>query len=904
MADLNVSLVLRAIDRLSAPVRKAARTVGTLSREGVRAGRSLGRAGAGAEQFARAEGQMKRATAQATGAIVRQHAALRRLARMREQAARRLRGAGLRRAGHLAAGGAAATAGAYGVKRMVEAVVSPLREVEKAKGELAALGVKNMQAWTAAARQAQGRISGIMAADFLRAGYDIKSALSSLTDEAAASMTTAVVWTAKATKASAQEMAPLFASAYGIFKRQYKGASDAQFGDMTAGMVAAAVKTFKTTGAAMRQALQSAGGGAANAGMGMGQQFAVLGMLQTTMEPGMAGTALKAYAAKAAAAQQRLGKMGRAINLLDKNGMLRDMADVMAQFRRAFGKTLDAREAAQIQKAFGSEEAVRLISALWGQEKALRANVKIIKKAGKAGRQAAITMAMQGMDNLDDRLVLLGQKWNLLKQQMGAALAPMINRLVPALAAVIDKMSQLISAHPRLAAGLGAVVVALGAMLAVAGPLMMALSSMVGSFTMLAFAMRMMRAAKLRGMAAEILEVGAAMDSVARKKWRLPRLIWRMAIAPLRWAMFIPRLAWRAFIAPLRWAGGLISRIPWAGLAGRLSWGMLVRPLAWGAGLISRVPWVSLAGKLGWGALIRPLSWGLRFIPVIGWAALAGQLAWDLLIKPLGWDKYVSVQGLKMAWARIKGFFAGIDWGGMIKRIDWANVALLGLPGVVARIVRAFTGIDLTAAGRKIMASLWDGLKSVAAGLLKWAAGVAGKIASALRISAAPPGSAPAARGAKMPQAGRAAAMAAARQKKASGGWMRPGLPTLVGERGPELIYPSRAGWVASNDNLRRAMNRVIATRREMARLAAAASVAGALVSLPAQMQPAAARQGVMGAVQARPVHSLRPVNMTVHITVNARTDADAREIARQVDAHLRRASRSMLGDLENGGAA
>ncbi len=883
MADLTVALVLKAVDRLSGPLKRVSRSVGQLAREAGRSAREMRRAGAASRRMAEDERRVRRETERATKAVQRQAEALKRLARMREQAARRMRERGLALAGKLATGGAAATAGAYGIRRLVEGPVDALRRVEQAKGELATLGVKNMRAWLDAAREAQRRIAGMWAADFLRAGYDIKSALSNLTDEAAASMTTAVAWTAKATKASAEEMAPLFAAAYGTFKRQFKSMSDAQFGNMTAGMVAAAVRAFKTTGSAMRQALQSAGPGAANAGMGMAQQFAVLGMMQQVMEPGMAGTALKAYAAKAAEAEQRFRKKKLRIRLLDKHGMLRDVADVLADMRKAFGKVLDAREKAVIQKAFGSEEAVRLIEVLWGQEKALRANAEAMRKAAAGGRQTAITMAMLGQRNLDARLALLAQKWDLLKQQLGEAFAPALNWLIPKVAALIDGISQWLKANPKLAATVGGVVIGLGALLAVIGPLMMGLASLVGTVTMAAFAFRLFRAASLRGMAAEILNVGAAMSSVARKRWRLPRLMWRAAIAPLRWAAFIPRLAWRGFVPALRW----------------------------GAGLISRIPWLAVAGRLSWGALIRPLSWvALRAIPVIGWAALAGELIWDLLIKPLGWDKYIW-QGLDAAWnwVRARTTAAWEAAKAALGQIDWSRVALFGLPGAVAEIVRVFTGIDLGAIGRRIIDSLLAGMQAAWATVKSWASGAASwlrGIWDGIRSGAAKLGAALA--GTRRTPAGgdamsEAAAGLAPAQKKASGGWMRPGLPTLVGERGPELIFPSRAGWVASNDNLRRLLRRAHEVRRQASRAAAAAAVATPLVSLPAAAQPLAVPAA---APQQAAVAASTPAapQVNVRITINVSGPADARDIAREVDAALRRASRSYLADIENGGVA
>ena len=905
MSDLTVALILRAVDRLSGPLKRAGRAVGLLSREAQRSGRRMRAAGDGTRAFARAQQQARRAAEQTTRAVQRQAQALKRLARMREEAARKLRDRGLAAAGKLAAGGAAASAGAWTVKRMVEGAVTPLREVEKAKGELATLEPKNIDVWVNAAKKAQGQIAGIMAADFLRAAYDIKSALSHLSDEAGASMTLAAAWTAKATKSTAADMTNLFTAVYGAFKDQFPKVSDARFGDMIAGITAAAVQQFKTSGSKINQALQSASGAPAKVGISMAEQFAVLGMLQQTMEAGMAGTALKQFAAKAAEAQQRFNKLGVKVRLLDEKGMVRDVADIMSELRAAFGDVLDAKEMATIQKAFGTEEAVRLIAALWGQEGALRAYVRAMRDAASAGRQVAITMAMRGMANLDDRLVLLAQKWDLLKQQIGEAFQPVLERLIPVVATMIDTISALMKQYPRLSTGIATVVVGFGALLAVAGPLMMALSTLVGTLTMAAFAFRLFRAAKLRGMAAEILEVGAAMDRVGRKKWRLPRLIWRAAIAPLRWAAFIPRLAWRVFVAPLRWAAGLIPRIPWAALAGRLSWRTLVQPLTWAGGLLRRIPWASLAGKLNWGMLIRPLAWGARFIPYIGWAVLAGQLAWDLLIKPLGWAKYISLDGLRAAWGQVRAFFAGIDWMSIIRGINWPLIALTGLPGVVAEIVRSFTSIDLTAAGARIMHSLWNGLKSVAAGLLAWAQELSAKLKGAFSGAWAwtkkMAGKAGSAVGAALGMSGGKAAQP---QERASGGGFNPG-PLLVGERGPELIYAHRRGWVASNDNLRRLAVRAAAARRQLMQTAAAAAVAAPLVSLPpALLAQAPAISAAAAPVPAAPVPARTAPNMTVHITINVQGQADARDIAAEVDKALRRAARSALHDLEDGGAA
>jgi len=107
---------------------------------------------------------------------------------------------------------------------------------------------------------------------------------------------------------------------------------------------------------------------------------------------------------------------------------------------------------------------------------------------------------------------------------------------------------------------------------------------------------------------------------------------------------------------------GLGRGLSWASIIPKLSWRTIVPVLSW-APFLPKLAWTSVAGVLRWSLLIPALRWTARFIPVIGWAALAGQLAWSLIIKPLGWDEWIK----------------DIDWAALLAPFRWSNIITTSL---------------------------------------------------------------------------------------------------------------------------------------------------------------------------------------------------------------------------------
>jgi len=385
--------------------------------------------------------------------------------------------------------GVAAAGVAYGAQRMVTSFTDSIRDVEQARGELATLGVRDLDLIVSRGRDMQAQWAGVTSAAFVSAAYDIRSGISSLTDQGVADMTAAATVMARATRSEIGNMTNLMAGAYGIYRRQFEDMTDAEWGDMFGAALSAAVQQFRTDGVAMQQAIQSAGAGATNLGMEMTEQLALLGMMQGQMQSGEAGTALASFARNAARAEEAFaGLDGTRVRLIDDNGQLRAMPDILADLTARYGETLEASEAYEIQQALGSDEAMRLVNALYGQEEAVRANEAALSDAAAQGAEytegmAAVRDVENGLTGMD----LMGQKINVLWQAIGERLLPAIDRILPYIDAFTERTLAWIDANPELVTQIGMVVVAIGAIAAAAAPVLIALGGLIASWAVVSY---------------------------------------------------------------------------------------------------------------------------------------------------------------------------------------------------------------------------------------------------------------------------------------------------------------------------------------------------------------------------------------------------------------------------------
>ena len=351
--------------------------------------------------------------------------------------------------------------------QITSAVLAPVEatfETRRALGELASLGVEDLDTLEHAARNFSDQWSGTTKADFISAAYDIKSGISSLSDEGVAEFTALAALTAKATKSTASEMTSLFATGYGIYKGYYDDLTDIQFGEMFSAGIAESVRAFKTSGTGMAQGIQSLGASATTANVPLEEQLAILGMLQATMGGTEAGTKYKAFLRSAAKGGEALG-----LSFLDANNQLLSMPEILEQLRGKFGETMDAAEKMELQKAFGDTEAVALIDLLYSKTGDLQDNILNLYDAMGQGTGVAQDMASAIQETEPERFARLQQRIHNVTESIGNSLLPTVNDLMGKGEQVLTKVASWIEENKELVKIIMLIVLAIGGFLTVAG---------------------------------------------------------------------------------------------------------------------------------------------------------------------------------------------------------------------------------------------------------------------------------------------------------------------------------------------------------------------------------------------------------------------------------------------------
>ncbi|MCP3922991.1 MAG: phage tail tape measure protein [Desulfobacterales bacterium] len=353
---------------------------------------------------------------------------------------------------------------AAGLLTMFSSTVTATIPTQKALGELSSVGIENLSALETASTQFSGNWSGTTKAEFLSAAYDIKSGISTLSDEGVGEFTKLAALTGKATKSTTAEMTSLFATGYGIYKEQYENISDLQFGQLFSAGIAASVKNFKTTGSGMSQAISALGATATKAKIPLEEQLSVLGMLQQTMSGGEAGTKYKALMGSAAAAGQKLN-----LSFMDANNQLLGMPGILKTLQSKYGNTLDAMEKLEIQKAFGTQEAVAVIDLMYSKVDALETNIHSI--SGAMDKGTSFTEKMAGAMNKDigSGIQLLSQRFNNLLEVIGNQLIPILTPLFATIGEIINEIITWSQANQETVQVITIVVASLTAFVFVAG---------------------------------------------------------------------------------------------------------------------------------------------------------------------------------------------------------------------------------------------------------------------------------------------------------------------------------------------------------------------------------------------------------------------------------------------------
>jgi len=345
-------------------------------------------------------------------------------------------------------------------------------QTDDALGDLASVGIKKLGLLQKAAYGFTGQWSRVNRVQFLTAAYDIKSGISSLSDEGVAKMTKLAAMTGIATKGTTQEMTALFAQAYNIYRTQF--GSDIEFGEKFSAGLSAAVKNFRTDGKEMSDAIANIQGIASGMGVGLAEQLTVLGTLRNTFKSGAeAGTAYKSMMIRLIEAGGKLGT-----KFTDVNGKALPMADIITKIEKAQAKAVAANQGAkfqsQLKAAFG-DEGIKVLSAFMGKSKNLRESQKKIAAAMGKGSKYTKAMAKTRETGVGRMWERMANNASNLADALGGALAPAFLRVGQAVNRIMGAVTKWMDAHPRLTRAITITVGALGGLLFIIGAIKIAM---------------------------------------------------------------------------------------------------------------------------------------------------------------------------------------------------------------------------------------------------------------------------------------------------------------------------------------------------------------------------------------------------------------------------------------------
>jgi TP901 family phage tail tape measure protein len=328
------------------------------------------------------------------------------------------------------------------------AMVKARMESEKLESNIQSLGVTASEVSSISAfGTGLAAEMGVAKETFLTGVYDLKSGISSLNAADMGAFAGAVAQTATATKGDFAQLSKLFAQTYQTYRGMYGNMSDLDMGNLIGNTLSLAVQKYRTDGAAMQQAMTSLGSTGAALKISLTEQAAVLGTLQNKMDPGSAGTAYRAFLAKAGTGLQSLG-----ISATDATGKLKSMPDILSSLRDKFGENIDAtKELPALYQAFG-EEGAKTVLNLLPHVDALRGDISELGATVENRDWSALKkMSDTNLDNLVGTTARLKEGFNALFADAGGPMASALNTLLQPLASVVGWVAKLGTEHPNIA---------------------------------------------------------------------------------------------------------------------------------------------------------------------------------------------------------------------------------------------------------------------------------------------------------------------------------------------------------------------------------------------------------------------------------------------------------------------
>ena len=212
---------------------------------------------------------------------------------------------------------------------------------------------------------------GGAATEVVNSTNEIARAIDGLTDNELIAFSRSSNILAKATGSDVKAMGSYISQLYGIFGDEAVNIGKEKWVEQIAAQATVTANKFKSSGESLMQAYTNLGSIATTHGIKTAEQFAVIGNLQNVFEGGLAGTKYAAFLGGAVKAQDKLG-----LSFLDSQGKMLSMIDILEKIKGKYGTLKENSKAFdELQKAFGTKEAVLLISNLLPKIDSLKADI-------------------------------------------------------------------------------------------------------------------------------------------------------------------------------------------------------------------------------------------------------------------------------------------------------------------------------------------------------------------------------------------------------------------------------------------------------------------------------------------------------------------------------------------------
>ncbi|SUT96057.1 Phage-related minor tail protein [Actinobacillus lignieresii] len=268
-------------------------------------------------------------------------------------------------------------AGLFGAGMAMKSALEPAIEFNNMMANVAAAGVETsgLQKVKEFALEFSSEY-GIAAANVVDSTNEIARAIDGLTDNELISFSKGSNILAKATGSDVAEMGSYLSTMYGIFQQEADKMGKSKWVEMMAGQATLTANMFKSSGKSLSDAFTNLMATGQAKGVAMAEQFAVLGNLQSVMPGGQSGTKYAAFLKGVGSAQY--GKKALGLDFMDENKRMRPIVEILRQIRGAYGDTIDEVEARKLRDAFGTDEAVSVITYLLPKIDQLKDNISEI----------------------------------------------------------------------------------------------------------------------------------------------------------------------------------------------------------------------------------------------------------------------------------------------------------------------------------------------------------------------------------------------------------------------------------------------------------------------------------------------------------------------------------------------